>query len=78
MHSTLGRRASICKELGFSLDYVEHGISYAKLQMMLLDMPRTVRDNKERKLKHITLTEDNAEEVLLIMLADGAVLEEDD
>lgn len=78
MHSTLGRRALICKELGFSLDFVEHGISYAKLQMMLMDMPRVVRTNKEKKVEHITLTEDNAEQVLSMMMVGGTVLEEDD
>lgn len=76
MHSTLGRRALICKELGFSLDYVEHGISYLKLQMMLLDMPRVVSDS-EKKAEHITLTEDNAEQVLSMMMVGGTVLEED-
>lgn len=60
MRSTLGRRASICKELGWSLDFVEHGISYAKLQMILMDMPRIVKDDGA---EHITLTDDNAEEV---------------
>lgn len=75
MRSTLGRRASICKELGFSLDFVEHGISYSKLQMMVMDMPRVVKADKD-KGKRITLTEDNAEQVLSIMLAEGAVLEE--
>lgn len=66
----------ICKELGFSLDYVEHGISYLKLQMMLLDMPR-VLSNNEKKAEHITLTEDNAEQVLSMMMVGGTVLEED-
>lgn len=75
MRSTLGRRAAICKELGFSLDFVEHGISYAKLQMMVMDMPRVIHNDKD-KVEHITLTEDNAEQVLQIMLAEGAVLEE--
>lgn len=75
MKSTLGRRALICKELGFSLDFVEHGISYAKLQMMLLDMPRMVDNNKD-KVEHITLTEDNAERVLQMMMVGGTVLEE--
>ena len=75
MKSTLGRRALICKELGFSLYFVEHGISYAKLQMMLLDMPRMVDNNKD-KVEHITLTEDNAEQVLPMMMVGGTVLEE--
>lgn len=60
MKSTLGRRASICKELGFSLDFVEHGISYAKLQMMLLDMPRIVHGGKSK----VALTDENADEIM--------------
>lgn len=60
MKSTLGRRGMICKELGWSLDYVEHGISYAKLQMILMDMPRFEdTDNK----KYEELNEDNADEI---------------
>ena len=60
MRSTLGRRVSICKELGFSLDFVEHGISYAKLQMMMMDMPRVI--HSDGKTEHYELTDDNAGE----------------
>jgi len=49
----------ICKELGWSLEFVEHGISYAKLQMILMDMPRFEDSDKKRD----TLTEDNADEI---------------
>lgn len=59
MKSTLGRRGMICKELGWSLEFVEHGISYAKLQMILMDMPRFEDSDKKRD----TLTEDNADEI---------------
>ena len=58
MKSTLGRRGMICKELGWSLEFVEHGISYAKLQMILMDMPR-FKDGKKRE----ELTEDNADDI---------------
>lgn len=75
MKSTLGRRALICKELGWSLEFVEHGISYAKLQMMLMDMPRIDNEGKEG-VEHITLTEDNAEEVLQMMMVGGTVIED--
>lgn len=75
MKSTLGRRALICKELGWSLEFVEHGISYAKLQMMLMDMPRIDNESKEG-VEHITLTEDNAEEVLQMMMVGGTVIED--
>lgn len=61
MRSTLGRRASVCKELGWSLDFVEHGISYAKLQMMMMDMPRVIHEDKKKE--HFKMTDDNAEEV---------------
>ena len=74
MRSTLGRRAEICKELGWSLEFVEHGISWAKLQMVVMDMPRMV-GNGDRK-KRTELTEDNADELMPILLAGGAVLEE--
>lgn len=69
MRSTLGRRASICKELGWSLDFVEHGISYAKLQMMMVDMPRIVHTDK--KTEHYTLTDDNADEFFGMLAARG-------
>ncbi len=69
MHSTLGRRASICKELGWSLDFVEHGISYAKLQMMMMDMPRIV--SRKKGEEHYTVTDDNAEELFGMLAARG-------
>ena len=75
MHSTLGRRASICKELGFTLDFVEHGISYAKLQMLLLDMPRIIH-NKDKKGESIELNDENADEVYQFMVAHGARIKE--
>ena len=62
MKSTLGRRASICKELGWTLDFVEHGISYVKLQMIMMDMPRII-SRSGKNTEHITLTDDNADEV---------------
>ena len=68
MRSTLGRRASICKELGFSLDFVEHGISYAKLQMMMLDMPRVVHGEKKERYE---LTDDNADEFFSMLMSQG-------
>ena len=68
MKSTLGRRASICKELGWSLEFVEHGISYAKLQMMMMDMPRIIHTDG-KKVEHITLTDENAESVWSMMMA---------
>ena len=68
MKSTLGRRASICKELGFSLDFVEHGISYAKLQMMMMDMPRVVHGDKK---EHYELTDDNADEFFGMLMSQG-------
>jgi len=74
MRSTLGRRASVCKELGLSLEFVEHGISYAKLQMMIIDMPRMV--DRTNKGKRVALTDDNADELMPVLLAGGAVLEE--
>lgn len=67
MRSTLGRRASICKELGWSLDFVEHGISYVKLQMIMMDMPRIIHTNG-KKTEHYTLTDDNAEELFGMMM----------
>ena len=72
MKSTLGRRASICKELGFTLDFVEHGISYAKLQMMLLDMPRVVKCGKVKE----ELTDDNADSIMSMLLGKGGVIKQ--
>ena len=60
MKSTLGRRGMICKELGWSLEYVEHGISYMKLQMILMDMPRFESGDKK---KVVELTDDNADDI---------------
>ena len=60
MKSTLGRRGMICKDLGWSLDYVEHGISYMKLQMILMDMPRFESGDKK---KVVELTDDNADDI---------------
>lgn len=74
MKSTLGRRAMICKELGWSLEYVEHGISYAKLQMMMLDMPHYIDNNTEKKSNKIELTDDNEDEFLQMMMGHGARL----
>lgn len=65
MRSTLGRRASICKELGFTLQFVEHGISYAKLQMMTLDMPRVVHGKAKERYE---LTDDNADEFFRMLM----------
>lgn len=85
MNSTLGRRAMICKELGWSLEYVEHGISYVKLQLMIADMPRIKRNEggsggneggsggNETKIE---LTDDNADEVYASMMAYGARMKE--
>ena len=50
----------ICKELGWSLDYVEHGISYMKLQMILMDMPRFESGDKKEVVE---LTDDNADDI---------------
>jgi hypothetical protein len=66
MRSTLGRRASICKEFGWTMDYVEHGISWGKLQMMIMDMPRL--EKSDGKPKAIELTDDNAEEVFGMLM----------
>lgn len=67
MKSTLGRRANICKALGWPLDFVEHGISYAKLQMIMIDMPRHVHKGKDENgggnFEDIEPTDDNQEEV---------------
>ena len=68
MKSTLGRRASICKELGFTLDFVEHSISYVKLQMMMMDMPRVVHGDKT---EHYELTDDNADEFFGMLMKRG-------
>lgn len=72
MRSTLGRRAAICKNLGFTLEFVEHGISYAKLQMMLMDMPRVIKKDKEK----VALTEDNEDSFVSMLLSRGAVLKQ--
>ena len=74
MKSTLGRRASICKELGFSLDFVEHGISYAKLQMMVVDMPRIVHIDKDNITE--ALTDENADDIIGMLMSKGGVLKE--
>lgn len=71
MRSTLGRRASICKELGFTLDFVEHGISYAKLQMMLIDLPRTEKNSGNEEVE---LTDSNADEIMGMLLTKGGVI----
>jgi hypothetical protein len=69
MKSTLGRRASICKEMGFTLGFVEHGISYVKLQMMMLDMPRV--DYGEKGEESCELTDDNAEDFFNMLVESG-------
>lgn len=72
MKSTLGRRALICKELGFSLHYVEHGISYAKLQMMMIDMPRVMAKGKdEEKVEQYELTDNNADMFFSMLMNSG-------
>lgn len=76
MKSTLGRRALICKELGWSLEFVEHGISYIKLQMMIADMPHVVGKDKDGDVTRIELTDDNAEEVMRMMVTSSDVIEE--
>jgi hypothetical protein len=48
------------------MDYVEHGISWGKLQMMIMDMPRL--EKSDGKPKAIELTDDNAEEVFGMLM----------
>lgn len=65
----------ICKELGWSLEFVEHGISFAKLQMMIADMPHYIKKG-DKTVESIELTDDNAEDVYAMMMAHGARIKE--
>ena len=47
---------------------MEHGISYLKLQMMMVDMPRVVRGEKK---EHYELTDDNASEFFGALMNSG-------
>jgi hypothetical protein len=49
------------------LDYLEHGISWGKVQRMLIDAP-SIEDEEEKKGDtNITLTDSNADEVLAMI-----------
>lgn len=72
MKSTYGTRASICNHFNWTLDYLENGISWAKVQRLMADMPSYDYDNKEsdsnnnnsQSNKSIKITEQNAGDIL--------------
>ncbi|WP_313376709.1 hypothetical protein [Chishuiella sp.] len=77
MRSTYGTRASICNHFNWTLDYLENGISWAKVQRLIADMSSDDYDDKEsdsnnntnnssQSNKSIKITEQNAGDILKI------------
>ncbi|WP_313386897.1 hypothetical protein [Chishuiella sp.] len=72
MRSTYGTRASICNHFNWTLDYLENGISWAKVQRLMADMPSYDYDDKESDSnnnnsqvnKPVKITEQNAGDIL--------------
>ena len=62
LNSPFGRRGSICAHLGWTWDYLHHGVPWATVQRLLIDAPSV--ENDEDGAEEITLTADNASEVL--------------
>ena len=73
MRSTYGTRASICDHFNWTLDYLENGISWAKVQRLMADAPSNDYDdkneeenknNKKELAKPIKITEQNQADIL--------------
>lgn len=60
-----GRRGAICAQMGWSWEFLHHGISWALVQRILADQARIV-DGKEKKT--VRLTEKNADEIIKQLL----------
>ncbi len=61
--STYGRRAAICEKFGWTMDYLNHCISYAFIIRCLCDLPRYEYDKDNTKQgEKIKLTDSNADE----------------
>lgn len=58
--STYGRRAAICEKMGWTLNYINHSVSYAVLIRCLIDMPRYEYDEDNKNGSKIKLTAENA------------------
>ena len=57
-----GRRGAICAQMGWSWEFLHHGISWALCQRILADQAKIV-DKKDLK-KTTRLTEANADEII--------------
>ena len=67
MRSTYGTRASICDHFNWTVDYLENGISWAKVQRLMADAPSYDYDDKDEDSKSansIKITEQNQEDIL--------------
>ena len=66
LNSPYGRRGSICAHLGWTWDYLHHGVAWAIVQRLLIDAP-SISDDEDGKTAGVTttkITSENAESVL--------------
>ena len=63
LNSPYGRRGSICAHLGWTWDYLHHGIAWAIVQRLLIDAPDTEPADGEENTE-TTITNENAEQIL--------------
>lgn len=72
MKTTYGTRASICAHFHWTLDYLENGISWAKVLRMMADLPEydynedSTKNTSEKKIK---ITEQNEDDLLKMLNA---------
>lgn len=59
----------MCAHFGWTVDYLEHGISWGKVQRMLIDAPGVdeAQDGSGKGDTEIVLTDNNADEVLKLI-----------
>lgn len=67
LKSTFGYRYAICQALGWTIDYLENGISWVKVQRMIIDAPGYEIEDEEGGLlgdkTDVRLTADNADAI---------------
>ena len=65
LNSPYGRRGSICAHLGWTWDYLHHGVAWAIVQRLLIDAPSIADDEDgSTDTKATKITSENAESIL--------------
>ncbi len=62
LDSTFGRRGAICEHFGWTLEYLEHGVSWPIVQRMMIDAPGV--EYTDGEVEEITLTADNSADIM--------------